>query len=283
MKLIAYVIDGHHVDIRPAPIERDWMDASTQRFAYRCLPLNIANTHGWEILCPTTFTAVWSGHPGIDQVRVQTVGNVEPPALSHFGHGILTFHLPCLFRTERGYDLMVQGPINRPKDGIAPLAGVIETDWAPYSFTMNWMLTRPGVQVSFAQGEPFCHIFPVKRGELEAIEPELRLLSEEPELKRQFDSWTQSRLQFNADLKRPDSEASAERWQKHYYHGRDIEAGSLPIRGSSHTVAIAPVCEMIGVPVGKSVKASVILRPSRWRGVKSNRRRQYLPTQCRAT
>jgi hypothetical protein len=28
MKLIAHVIDGHHVDIRPAPVERDWMDAT---------------------------------------------------------------------------------------------------------------------------------------------------------------------------------------------------------------------------------------------------------------
>jgi Family of unknown function (DUF6065) len=110
--------------------------------------------------------------------------NRQPSAISHFAHGILTFHLPCLFRTEAGYDLMVHGPINRPKDGIAPLSGVIETDWAPYSFTMNWIFTRPGTQVSFAQGEPFCHVFPVKRGELEAIEPQLRLLSEEPELKR---------------------------------------------------------------------------------------------------
>ena len=39
---------------------------------------------------------------------------------------------------------MVQGPINRPKDGIAALPGIIETDWSPYSFTMNWMFTRPG-------------------------------------------------------------------------------------------------------------------------------------------
>ena len=46
MKLIAHVIDGHHVDIRPAPVERDWMDATNQRFAYRCLPLNIAKPMG---------------------------------------------------------------------------------------------------------------------------------------------------------------------------------------------------------------------------------------------
>jgi uncharacterized protein DUF6065 len=51
MKLIAHVIDGHHVDIRPAPVEREWMEATSQRFAYRCLPLNIANAYGWEVLC----------------------------------------------------------------------------------------------------------------------------------------------------------------------------------------------------------------------------------------
>ena len=47
-------------------------------------------------------------------------GNIAP-ALGHFGFGVLTFHVPCLFRTEVGFDLMVTGPINRPKDAIAPL------------------------------------------------------------------------------------------------------------------------------------------------------------------
>ncbi|WP_042832409.1 DUF6065 family protein, partial [Xanthomonas citri] len=47
MKLIAHVLDGHTLDIRPAPHERAWMDATEQRYAYRCLPLAIANAHGW--------------------------------------------------------------------------------------------------------------------------------------------------------------------------------------------------------------------------------------------
>ena len=51
MKLLAHVIDGHEVQIRPASVERDWMEGTDQRYAYRCLPLNIANTFGWEILC----------------------------------------------------------------------------------------------------------------------------------------------------------------------------------------------------------------------------------------
>jgi Family of unknown function (DUF6065) len=39
MKLTAYVLEGHELDIRPAPVERGWMDATVDRFAYRCLPL----------------------------------------------------------------------------------------------------------------------------------------------------------------------------------------------------------------------------------------------------
>jgi hypothetical protein len=35
MKLIAHVIDGHHVDIRPAPVERDWMEARMRQNCYR--------------------------------------------------------------------------------------------------------------------------------------------------------------------------------------------------------------------------------------------------------
>ena len=50
-ELTAYIIDGHELRIRPAPVERLWMDRTNERSAYRCLPLNIANAHGWEILC----------------------------------------------------------------------------------------------------------------------------------------------------------------------------------------------------------------------------------------
>lgn len=223
MKLTAYLLDGHALRIRPAPQERDWMDATTGAFAYRCLPLDIANAHGWEILCGAGFWAVWDGGPGLDSIRVQADAGTTAPAVSHFGHGVLTFHIPCLFRTEPGWDLMVSGPINRPKDGIAGLSAAVETDWAPFTFTMNWLFTRPGLRVRFEDGEPFCHLFPVRRGVIEAVEPQLRRLAQEPELARQFETWSQSRAHFNEELKRPGSEARAEEWQKLYFRGLDAE------------------------------------------------------------
>jgi uncharacterized protein DUF6065 len=219
LKLIAYAIDGHQVEIRPAPVDRDWMDRTNQRFAYRCLPLNIANAYGWEILCPSGFVSVWNGDDDLAAISIVSDLDTPAPAVSHFGHGVLTFHLPCLFRTEPGFDLMVQGPINRPKDAIAALCGVIETDWSPYSFTMNWIFTRPGTPIRFEKGEPFCHIFPFRRGDIDAVAPEIRALSSDPILKAQHDTWTASRERFNSDLLRPGSEAEAEKWQKMYHRG----------------------------------------------------------------
>jgi hypothetical protein len=40
-------------------VERGWMDATGDSFAYRCLPLAVANAHGWEILCVRGFIARW--------------------------------------------------------------------------------------------------------------------------------------------------------------------------------------------------------------------------------
>ena len=46
------------------------MNATHYRFAYRCLPLNIANAHGWEVLSPAGFSAIWHGGPAIEDVKI---------------------------------------------------------------------------------------------------------------------------------------------------------------------------------------------------------------------
>jgi hypothetical protein len=239
-KLIAYVVDGHTVDIRPAPMERAWMDATDQRFAYRCLPLNIANAHGWEILAPSAFSARWDGGFGKDAIRIWPDLGTTAPAVSHFGHGVLTFHIPCLFRTEPGTDLLVTGPINRPKDGIYALTGIIETDWAPYTFTMNWQFTRSHLRVRFERGEPYCHIFPVQRGSLERVRPELRSLLEAPDLEREHKLWSESRNSFNADLAQQGSQAAEERWQKTYFRGLGPAGDTGEVQGHKTRLRLKP-------------------------------------------
>jgi hypothetical protein len=44
----------HHQppEIRQSRPRRDWMDESYKKHAYKCLPLTVANTHGWEVILP---------------------------------------------------------------------------------------------------------------------------------------------------------------------------------------------------------------------------------------
>ena len=61
MDFLCYLHEAWQPLIRPAEPTRAWMDATPEAFAYRCLPLNIANAHGWEILTPFGFEAYWRG------------------------------------------------------------------------------------------------------------------------------------------------------------------------------------------------------------------------------
>jgi hypothetical protein len=218
-KLTCFVKPGAPMLIRPAVVDRDWMDATPDRFAYRCLPLNIANTHGWELLNPTAFETAWTGAPGKDAIGFRPLENGPVSAISHFGQGVLTFHVHGLFQTPPGYNLMVMGSPNRLKAGIQPLVGVIETDWSPYSFTMNWRFTLPNFVVRFDRGEPFAFIFPVKRDLMDEFTAEIRAFSDAPDLEAQHDEWAAARNAFNDSLKDPESEATQEKWQKAYYKG----------------------------------------------------------------
>jgi hypothetical protein len=220
MRLICYPTGTEHPNIVPAPAERGWMEQTQDRYAYRCLPLSIANAHGWFLLNTRPFVAEWNGGSGLDAVSIKNPNSTAGIlAKSHFGHGILTFSVNLLFRTEPGYDLIVAGPVNSPKDAIQPLTAIVETDWCPFTFTMNWIFTRKLTEVTFEMNEPFCMIFPVQRGLLETIEPEFRSLESDDEVNEKYKAYAQSRLAFLRDLYVPGSDAQAKKWQKYYFKG----------------------------------------------------------------
>lgn len=219
-KLIAYqCMDGPPL-IRKAPTEREWMDRAHQKFPYRCLPMVIANQLGWDIINPVTFKAIWNGGPSITDVKItwpsEKTSNLPS---THFGAGTLTFGIGFLFHTPPGVNLLVTGPTNEPKDGIQPLVGLVETDWLPATFTMNWIFTRANHEVVFEAGESFCRIIPTPRFVTEYLSPEIRMLAENRDLFENHEKWKKARDTFNKGIKDPTSVYSKQKWQKDYFKG----------------------------------------------------------------
>ena len=219
-KLLCYQINDEAPSIVPGRSERSWMDATGQHFAYRCLPLTIANSSGWELLCPIGITAGWNGGPDLEDMKIIGAAgeNVNGFAQSHFGHGVLTFQTSYLFRTEPASALWVRGAPNLPKDGIMPLDGIVETDWLDFTFTMNWIFTRPG-RVTFEKNEPFCFITPVDYHGLDDVVPVIAPIASNAKLAAAYEDYGKQRIAFNAALAAGDKEAIKKGWQKWYMRG----------------------------------------------------------------
>ncbi len=70
MQLECFPTTDRPPDIVPGRPPRAWMDTFPDRHPYRCLPLTMANTTGWEILCPIGFTAEWNGGTTPDDITL---------------------------------------------------------------------------------------------------------------------------------------------------------------------------------------------------------------------
>ena len=227
--LIAYRVPGYpfYPRIVPASPDRFWMDVSTNKWANRCLPLRIANQSGWAILNPREFDAVWGGKPQLDSLQLRTQDGARLRFVkSLFGYGVITWTIPYLFRTPAGYNLLVRGPANESKDGVAPLDGIVETDWLPFPFTMNWRFTRPQRKVRFDRDEPICVIMPVRRGDVEAFDPEIRNLESDPVLLGGYQAWNANRQ-------------AAQKVAFAHAQGEDVSGQEIPrqghyLRGEGH-------------------------------------------------
>ncbi len=254
--LRAMVVGGWRPEITPAPGRRDWMDATRDRFAYRCQPLNAANEQAWWLRLPCDVTIDWNGSPGLDGLEISTADPAHAlVATSHFGHGIVTFTVPLLLRTPPGIHMLVKGPANLPVHGIGPLEGVVETDWAVATFTMNWQLTAPVRGLRLEAGFPYCELRPVPARLAAAAEPVIAAIDDDPELARAYREWSLGRRLFLEEQRVEDQRALGHTWEKDYF----VEARRRA-RGDSGPGRVAPFAPQ---PVRPGAGPSAAALPAR--------------------
>lgn len=236
-------IVAHHIGdsdewkLVPAEYKRQWMDATPNAFAYRCLPLVVANQAGWVIQCPVDFSVKWTGK-ALDFAFSSQDARFKNQISSHFGSGIITFSIPYLFRTPANIGLLARGMPNEAKLNCVPLEGFVETDWSVSTFTMNWRILQPHVQVNFRKGDPICFLQPHSMALIESLDAVIRPLHVNKKLSKAHGLWAASRAAFNANPNR------GRDWQKHYFKGQDVQGKAA--RTHRTKVKVAPFSRELG-------------------------------------
>ena len=211
---VNYFNDDEVFKIVPLTMQRDWMHESKEKFAYKCLPLNIANQYGWTVLSPCDFNVAWYG--GASQVDVEVFDIEEKYAgsiTSHFGTQTFTILPDFIIQTPPGFSSYIRGVPNRSYGVLKPLDAIVETDWLPFTFTYNYKFEEPGI-VKFKKGDPLFSFFPIERNTVENFSLVTRKIDEGSEFYQDFKEYANSRDDFNSH------ERDSRLFQRFYIDGK---------------------------------------------------------------
>jgi len=208
-------IENKMFEIVPLTMQREWMHKSLNKFAYKCLPLGIANQYGWVVLSPVDFSVSWYG--GTKPIDVEVFSEDERFRKDifggHFGESTFTVIPDFILQTPEGYSTYIRGIPNYENKFLKPLDAIVETDWLPFTFTYNFKFVEPGT-VDFKKGDPLFCFFPIERNTVENFSIFEQNLVDNKILFNDFNEYAKSRHDFNK--KRP----VAGEVQKFYINGR---------------------------------------------------------------
>jgi hypothetical protein len=201
------LFDGQPIfPVVPLNAKRNWMNDTRLKFAYKCLPLNIANQYGYAVLCPEDFTVDWYGGKREEDVTFTVTSKsdyIKNHLHSYFGDSTFTIHIDFIVRTPEGFSTYIRGVPNETKQGLKPLDAIVETDWLSYTFTYNFLLTEPG-SYTFKKGEPLFVFFPIERGTVENFELKESRIEKNQELLDDFRDYHDKRIDaISVPIKKP--------------------------------------------------------------------------------
>jgi hypothetical protein len=181
--------------IVPLNVKRKWMDKSYKKYAYKCLPLNIANQYGFAVISPADFTVDWWGgqERGNVDVHVKSENDeIKNSFHTYFGEGTFTLHVDFVIKTPEGFSTYIRGVPNESRKGIKPLDAIVETDWLPFTFTYNFLITEPG-SYEFKKGEPLFVFFPIERNTVENFAIKTKSINDSDEFLTAFRHYQDAR------------------------------------------------------------------------------------------
>lgn len=129
---------------------------------YRCLPLGIANTYGFEVVLDTDLTLLWTGDESPASLHFSTTTPSRYLIANNFGHGILSLAPPFLVRTPPLVNTMVLAPVNHPLPHLQVMNAVVETDNLFFSFTLNYKPLE-NTTVTIQKNTPIATLLPMPR------------------------------------------------------------------------------------------------------------------------
>lgn len=145
----------------PAIRHRDWWEdnSATKNHAKHCLPLSMANSLGFYLRSPGTFTVSWDGSPHkrahIEHIEKSSHYEVD----NHAAFGCFVVQMKFIPVTDDPGDFVyIKGIPNQRAVPYVCMEACIEAWWSVANAGLVFILNQPG-EFTIHLGQPIAHMF----------------------------------------------------------------------------------------------------------------------------
>lgn len=164
-----YKHPGHPVVIEQTRLQRDWMDETDDRHAYKCFPLSLVNRIGWTISFNEDIEFIWDGISDSTPDHVKILKGQEICSTNR-GNGTVSFYTGLHFKTDENMSIMCIVPPNLFLEGIAPFSSIISTSFFNDAYPLAWKIQKPNHHFVIPAGTPIGTLIPISISEICNVE-----------------------------------------------------------------------------------------------------------------
>ena len=143
---------------------RDWMDDSVDKQAYKCLPLTLANCLGWSFSLPEDISFIL--HSSTDIVEI--LNGIKYSSTDRT-NGTISFISGLTIQTDTPTSLLIMPVPNQFIDGVSPFTSIVNTSVLKATIPSAWKITRYDEIITIKAGTPIVAIIPLALKQLQYV------------------------------------------------------------------------------------------------------------------
>jgi hypothetical protein len=173
MSTIEVYCQNQSVNIKQTRIKRDWMESTGEKHAYKCFPVSIANTLGYELSLPVDVSFIWDGINDSSSEHVKVLSGEEFISNSR-ANATVSFKTGIVIKSNKNVSFLHMPVPNLFNDLYQAFTTIISTSFFDQEFPSAIRILKPNTVITIKAGEPFVTLLPISLAELSNIELNLK-------------------------------------------------------------------------------------------------------------
>jgi hypothetical protein len=168
MKINVYRTRGSNVSFETLSLKRDWMEITSDKHAYKCFPIALANTLGWTFSYPEDISFILKRNPEKTIEDVEILSGHRYVSTNRL-NATISFVSDLTFDSDENVTLLLMPVPNQFIDGVQGFTNLISTSVLKSYLPYAWKITKANEIITIPAGTPIVSIVPISLSRIQDV------------------------------------------------------------------------------------------------------------------